>query len=285
MAAQQDAHNRRTFILAIIAIAVSGTLGLGNLLYQVHRDRSNKASAEVRFGKIETALRILAGATAPQLEKSVDDSLRSAVAEPTKTKEHLEFAGAVIQQLREANVSMSNAGVKDASQHLENLVETKHDIPQVWTTAGEFITYRSQMLTGWEQVNLPLCATQSPQSKIYRTDASKTKDAMDVTHGPFEYHYCKIILDSPPTTAALSPILQWSDVLLDHCVVFYNGGPIIIVPVKVGIDMPAGPPIGKIHFNSCTFLFSLPNIPDPDGQRLIKSLLASVGNNLEFGTS
>ncbi len=236
---------------------------------------------EVRFGKIETALRILTGAVAPQLEKSVDDSLRSAVGDSTKAKESVEFAGDVIHQLRTSSIPMSTTGLKEASLNLENLVETKRNIPQVWSTAGEFITYRSQMIAGWELSNLPLCTTHSPESDISKLEESG--HYITATMGPFKYRYCKIVIDSPDATAWLSPVLQMRDIILDHCAVFYNGGPIVVLPVKVATTMPAGPPGGKILFNTCTFTFSLPNTPHPDGQRLIKNLLASADNNTAFG--
>jgi hypothetical protein len=285
MSKEQDIHNRRTFRLAIVSIVVSAVIGAGNLGYQIYRDHLNKTSADTRFGKIETALRILTGATAPQLEKSVDDSLRSAVVDPTKTKEHVEFAGAVIHQLREASVPMSNAIVKDASLHVENLIDTKYDIPQVWTTAGEFLTYRSQMLAGWEQVNFPLCTTQNPQAQIYKSEAGQKQGQINVTHGPFKFHDCKIILDSPEATMSLSPLLQFADVVLNHCAVFYNGGPVIIVPVKIATEQATGPPIGKLYFNDCIFVFSFSRMPDPNGQRLVKTLLVSAGNTLQFNPS
>ena len=73
-----------------------------------------------------------------------------------------------------------------------------------------------------------------------------------LTHGPVEFHDCKIILDSPAATVKLSHDLSFADVVFTRCTVFYNGGPIVFVPVKVGRDTPAKL-IGQITFENCTF--------------------------------
>jgi hypothetical protein len=146
MGKEQDAHNRRTFRLALWSIIVSLIIGLGNIGYQIFRDHSNRISTETRFGKIETALRLLTGSVAPQLQKALDDSLASAlVGDQQKANEHIEFAKTVIHQLREAKVTQPAAAIETTRQGLETLVQEKATLPSAWGTAAEFISYRSAL--------------------------------------------------------------------------------------------------------------------------------------------
>jgi hypothetical protein len=284
MTKEQDEHNKRTFRLALASLIVSGLLAGGNLAYQIIRDHSSKASLEARFVKIETALRILTGAAAPQLEKAVDDSLRSALAEPTKAKPNAEFAGQVIRQMGDANITMSNATIKNASEHLESLIENKADIAEVWTTAGQFLTYRSEMLSGWAQTALPSCSKQLPVGLATNKASVPTSDGrytVEVTHGPMVYRNCKIILDSPEATATLSQYLNLGDLVFKQCAIFYHGGPIVFVPVRVATQTVTAP-TGKLIFTDCLFNFSLPRVPPIEGQKLVTTVLISPSGNGEF---
>jgi hypothetical protein len=143
--------------------------------------------------------------------------------------------------------------------------------------AAEFISYRSQMLENWKNTNLPNC-TDKPAQGIGNMEG-KT-----FTHGPLEYHNCKIILDSPATTQALSPELGIADVAFYDCAVFYGGGPVILVPVKVAIEQPPQI-IGNIIFKNCLFVLSLSTAPPPDGQNFVIKLLTEPPNDAHFHPS
>jgi len=284
MAKWQEAHSNRNFALAIISLIATALLGFGNFGYQIYRDRSNKASSETRFGKIEATLRLLTGAVAPQLQKAVDDNLSSALAKPNEAKDKLVRAESVIHQLRESTVSLPNDAVDRTSQQLNDLVTVKSDLPETWATVGEFITYRSQVIGGWRESTLPLC-THNAASGHSGTFKYRVKEgSKEVSHGPVEYDNCKIILDSLDATAELSLDLSFADVIFRHCVVFYNGGPIILFPIKVGAETPAKL-VGSLNFQDCLFIFSFPTIPVPQGQQLARTILTTSGNNAVFTPS
>jgi len=148
--------------------------------------------------------------------------------------------------------------------------------PDFWPTVAEFVSYRSQMLNGWQESTLPACTDKPPIGR----GVSTIKGSREVTHGPLVYSYCKIVLDSVGATLSLSPHLSFADVVFEHCAIFYSGGPIVLFPVKIARDSPAKL-IGAISFNDCLFSFSFPAVPSPDGQKLAKALLAATSNSVQ----
>jgi hypothetical protein len=273
----QDVHNRRTFTLAIISLIVSGLLGIGNVGFQVWRDHSNQKSNEIRFTGIQTSLRLLTATVAPQLQKAVDDSLASALVKPSQAKDKVVFAGSIIEQLNQSSIPLPSEEVVKTGMQLSDLTIASHEIPEVWETAGKFINYRSKMVTGWENSNLPPCSETN--LKIKELDV---KDSIiTVKHGPAELNYCKIILDSPEATALLSPALGLADVVCNHCMIFYSGGPIVLIPQKVTADLPPFL-LGNVLFKDCTFAFSLKGTPPGSGQKLTQDLLTATTNSVRL---
>jgi hypothetical protein len=206
-------------------------------------------------------------------------SLTSAVSpDPQKAKKELAQVTDSFQKLGRAKVNLPEQTVSDTSEQLIALSNTHKDLPETWTAIGAFITYRSQMIRGWQETNLPLCTAQFHKFKLLGK-IGETKDTTTFEHGPVEIHDCKIILDSPETTAELSPDLSMADVVFTHCAVFYNGGPIILVPVKVARDMPPTL-VGHMTFTDCLFIVSLSGVPAPHGTDFARALLSSPDENL-----
>jgi hypothetical protein len=159
----------------------------------------------------------------------------------------------------------------------KKLLATDTQAPGFWPAASEFISYRSQVTVGWNNVNLPLCGT-TPAAAEINSITPKGREGnnakLEMSHGPFVYRDCKIILDSPEATASISPVLGFGDLIFDHCVVFYNGGPIVLVALKVAAEPPPHL-VGDLNFTNCLFVFSFPVAPPPVGQRLATTLLAA----------
>ena len=88
--------------------------------------------------------------------------------------------------------------------------------------------FRSQMIRGWQETNLPLCDDQFHRARFTFHAGSNVAE-----HGPVEIHDCKIVHDSLNASKNLSTDLSFADVVFTHCAVFYNGGPIVLVPVKM----------------------------------------------------
>jgi hypothetical protein len=149
MSKTSEAQANRAFWLSVIALVVSSVISVAALIYQIYRDRQARTSTDTRFAKVETVLRMLTAAVAPQLQKAVDDSLASALAKPDEAKEKLVFAGQVIHQLRQATQQaalVQPAALIKTSEQLTGIVSAKSDLPQTWETVGEFISYRSSVL-------------------------------------------------------------------------------------------------------------------------------------------
>ncbi len=213
-------------------------------------------------------------------EKTITENLSSAIStSPDKAKKPLIQVVSSIHQFQAAKVSLPDKTIEEATEELNKLSNVHQDLPETWSAIGAFITYRSQIIRGWEETNLPLCDNQ-----FHGATASTEKGSNVVTHGPVEVHDCKIILDSPGFTANLSVDLELADVIFTHCAVFYNGGPIIFVPVKVARDTPPKF-VGQMIFKECLFVVSLPGVPDSHGMEFARALLSSHSGTVELKPS
>jgi len=178
---------------------------------------------------------------------------------------------------RKQNVRIPPRVVDDLSKQL-NATETS--TADFWPTAAEFISYRSQLLTEWRAADLPPCLTGRP-GQSGKFTASIKQGSKELTHGPVEYNNCKIVLDSQAATAELSMDLSFADVLCNHCVVIYNGGQIVIMPMKIATETPAQL-VGKLIFEDCLFVLSFPTVPTQQGQQLTRTLLAASSNTVSI---
>jgi hypothetical protein len=280
--AEDDRARKWSLRIAILSLILTTIFSAANFGYQVWRDRSTKKSTDARFGNIESVLRLLTGTVALQLQKAVDDSLVSAISANTRddAKDKLIFASSAIRQLADAKVTLNPTGSIDMTRYLDRVAQVHQDLPETWRVIGDFISYRSETAETFEQSALPRC-TDMP-AKFSGTSKNGTKEGeVVITHGPFEFHDCKIPLDSPETTLDLSLNLSLSDVIFTRCAVFYRGGKIVVFPVKVARDTPAGI-VGHASFKDCIFSFSFSRIPTPQGQRLALAVLESPPNDVQF---
>lgn len=287
---QQGAYNRSSLRVAIASIIVTVVLWTGNFAYGIWKDHRTVQSSDSRFANIETSLRLLTATVAPQLQKAIDDSLRSALSTPADTADNIRYAKAAISQLRESHIAIQPAAAAQTAQKLAELSIADKSSPEIWSTAAEFVTYRSESLTNWRQISLPVC-TNEPLQFAY--DEIRKDGHVTVTHGPITFSNCKIILDSPEASLLLSSALSIADVAFEHCVIFYGGGPIVLTQTSAALSLPdahvfipAGAVHGSIFFKDCFFRFTLQNIPPEAGRRLTRTLLASSdGATFQFEAS
>jgi hypothetical protein len=207
-------------------------------------------------------------------------TLSSAISTQTdQAKKGLAQAATTIRQLQSAKVRLPDKVTADTSDTLTKISDVHQDLPETWSAIGEFITYRSQMVHGWQETNSASCNDQFHRFKMTAPIDEETKT---ITHGPVEVHDCKIILDSPEATSDLSIDLSFADIIFTHCTVFYNGGPVVLVPIKVARDNPPKL-IGRIIFQDCAFILNLPKVPSPQGIEFTRALLSNPTEHLEFG--
>jgi hypothetical protein len=279
--AEEDRARKWSLRIAILSLVLTSVFSAANFGYQLWRDRSIKKSTDTRFGNIESVLRLLTATVAPQLQKAVDDSLVSAISAKTNSdaRNSLEFAGAALHQLRDSKVAFNPTEATETIRHLDQVIQKHQNIPETWRVVGEFISYRSQITETFEQLGLPLC-TKMATTFTGTVENGPTEGSEKITHGPVEFHDCKIMLDSPEATFHLSFNLSLSHVIFRHSVVFYGGEEIRIVPMKVARDTPAAI-IGQLAFTDCLFVFSLPGIPNMQGQKLVLAVLESPPNYVQ----
>jgi hypothetical protein len=290
MGKEQDAHNRRTFWLSFVALVASVSLGLGNLEYQIHRDNSNRRSTEKRFSNIETVLRLLTAATAPQMQKAVDDSLQTALAEPSKAKESIEYAGAIIRQFRNANVSIPESDLTKTGSQLATLLGARGNLPQAWNTAGEFISYRSQSsvadLSYLKTSGLPDCTDRPAHPmKIQTMNEARTKMTVSSEY----FSDCRITLDSPKDQTVINGILLTGEsfaLAFKNCLIVYRGGNINLItaladhPITIFTDNPEHGLLTHVEvkqtlfFEQCLFDMELNGEPSQFGQQFTQELVA-----------
>ena len=197
--------------------------------------------------------------------------------EPRQVKKELAQVTDSIHKLSKAKISLPEQTVNETTEQLTTVSNTHKDLPETWTAIGAFITYRSQMIRGWQETNLPLCDDQFHRAKFTSHAGSNVLE-----HGPVEVHDCKIVLDSLDASKNLSIDLSLADIVFTHCAVFYNGGPIVLVPVKMATDSPARL-IGRMSFKECLFIVSLPGVPAAHGEEFARALLSAPDGNLELG--
>ena len=299
-----DLQTRRTFRLAVVSVLIAAS-GLG---YQIYRDSHPKASTEARFAKIETALRLLTGAVAPQLQKAVDDSLAAALQKPSEAKEQLKYSSQIIRQLRDSNIHLPTAAIANTSASLSNVVSSTPDaeLPQTWATVADFISYRSSMffsgdVTALSQSELPDCTENLPT----HMQVQKVIDDSHMITTRAEYSNCRITLDSKGDAVRLNYALKngYALITFKHCLVVYRGGNVAINfgwtklenvqyafsdtdsgPQKVG---PGTVTIegNAIEFDNCLFDFYMDNVPPSNGKMVSRHLLAQNSPVLSLPTT
>ncbi len=255
---EQKSKFNQLIIPGLFTVIFGALIGLYTLLYT----QGTKITAILTVLQPQTALKNIAA---------------TVTMEPKQAKKELAQVTDSFRQLSQANVNLPVKTIDETTEQL-SLISTAHqDLPETWTAIGAFITYRSQMIRGWQETNLPLCDDQFHRAKFTSHAGSNVLE-----HGPVEVHDCKIVLDSLAASKNLSIDLSLADIVFTHCAVFYNGGPIVLVPVKMATNTPAQL-IGRMSFKDCLFVISLPGVPATHGEEFARALLSAPEGNLELG--
>lgn len=173
--------------------------------------------------------------------------------------------GRALITIQETKASIQPAVLSDLSK---KLVETDHAVPDYWPLASWIINYRSSMIVGTSLGNwsvFPPCPgvvdlDSSPDAYTQKVDP-KTR----IHFGPkvpierIGNQDCMVQLDG-------HRVSRWD---CKHCIVKYSGGPLSLHDVR---------------FENCLFIFDFPSdrVPQPSGERLSETLLASNLTNVEI---
>lgn len=237
----------------VVTVCLAGWLGwLTNLVIN-----TKNSVASVQKSQSEIAGRL-----------AKDDLLEHAALPLEEFKATLPDLKSAVAMARQHHVVVPPKVVEDLKQ---KLLTTDKSAPGFWPATSALITYQSQAAENWSIWNLPSCITQMHKRKLLQDVSPGTQT---VALGPVEVSDCQIVLDSPEADQHLSFDLSMGSVIFHHCVIFYNGGAITIVPVKVATQSPAKIN-GDLQFDNCLFVFSLPDNPSQQGQKFAETLLAA----------
>lgn len=179
-------------------------------------------------------------------------SLTSAVSpDPQKAKIELAEVKDSFRTLNKSKINLPEQTVNETTERLTMVSTTHKDLPETWSAIGAFITYRSEMIRGWQETNLPPCDDQFHHATFYPPGKQNPDGSTTIEHGPVEVHDCKLILDSFATSKNLSVDLSIADIVFTHCAIFYDGGPIVLVPVKMSTDSKPPELLGSLTFRQC----------------------------------
>jgi hypothetical protein len=204
----------------------------------------------------------------------------------TATREHIKASPAVVSRLQ------------------NKLAALKPDAPNYWQTAGELITYRSQIsVPNYQQLmspDLPNCVDKPPIPMQINMDAETEMGLVGeaikpggLQRSPAIYENCRFTLDSPIEKAMIPELAEGRsyDLMFRHCQIVYHGGPITLLtpnpkptaitgygPTRSDVFMIVGQ---TIIFVDCVLLFDIKAPPVPDGQKLTRQLLSQSGSTLK----
>lgn len=242
-------------------------LGVVGLLYTVGHDFFQSRSSDRRFGNIETALRILTQTVAPQVYKSIDDSLNAALnqndADAAKTLNSTQVA---IKRLNDLQVVPDNTQLVQSGTSLVHVVNAHPNLPETWRVAGQLIDYR---FAPNASKSLPDCqpsgTTASLQKNLFYPPNSEPTGYI---FAGFTLSNCTLRLDDPASILRTKSIQFASQtkgiafaLQLINVHVVYHGGAII--------------PVRALVFQNCTFEFEVNAPPPAPMSQMMETLLAT----------
>ncbi len=203
---------------------------------------------------------MLTETVAPQLYKSVDDSLSSATIQTNgDAAKTLLDANFEIKQLQNLQPIPDSSRITRSGTLLSAVVNTHPDLPETWQTAAQLITYRSVASN-----NIPLTSKPCRNMNIV-IDGER---GVDGVYEHLELSNCVMDLDN-------NPAIGWNDMpgyeylVLHNVRIRYKGGEI--------------PNLGRVLFDHCVFEFQINVVPPAPAQYLTKTLLlASDINKVSF---
>jgi hypothetical protein len=267
--------NRVTPYLSLATLLLS----LIGFAYMIYRDAHAGHSNDRRFAAIESSLRTLTQMAAPQIYQSISDSLQYAsIQDAAHASQALHGVDAALQQLRNASVTPDQNKLKNSSQLLSKLISVHPELPEVWQTASELISYRSEPQSTTTIQNLGNCVdrpwtvlTPPPPNPL---PPGKLLDGV-------MYHDCTLVIDDLPAfmngpagrglllAQIKAPGRVYLSLILQNVHVVYRGGEIL--------------PAFLMIFQNCTFGWDIPRtVPPSNGRHLTSGLLAADLSNFRI---
>ena len=265
VATAQEKKAQKTTQRISMAMLILGTLSLG---YTVVKDYVGGRSSDKRLGNIETSLRVLTQTVAPQIYKSIDDSLRSALTQngPDSAKS-LAGAQANMKQLQALNVRLDAKQLMQSGDVLANVTLAHPELGEVWATSGQLISYRSQSSGVPSPRSQDSCFTQGGNATVLNPPVPPGgKLIFQLIDSD-----CTLVIDDK---AGFERSQAYQEFLKVHSL--FPNEYYALVLHRVHVVYHGGAIVGAalLAFDNCTFEFQVPNVVPPDeGKTLVRDLL------------
>lgn len=265
VATAQEKKAQKTTQRISMAMLILGTLSLG---YTVVKDYVGGRSSDKRLGNIETSLRVLTQTVAPQIYKSIDDSLRSALTQngPDSARS-LAGAQANMKQLQALNVRLDAKQLMQSGDVLANVTLAHPELGEVWATSGQLISYRSQSSATAPSPEQVDCATENGTAlPLVPPGPPGSTRALRLN-----YANCTLVIDDEAGFERGGGYKELLEIRKQ-----YPSEGFALRLYQVRVIYRGRPLIGAafVEFHNCTFEFQVPKIvPSDDGKKLVRELL------------
>lgn len=288
-----------TVVMAFLALLAFGAGAVYQATARVEKQTAFQTRTESRLDNIEKILRNIQGQLATQ------SVINHASLPLPDFKATLPDLSSAIDAAKQQKIKVPAQVMGDLQQKLR----ASTDAPDFWSTAAQFISYRSQdAVRDFESLarpDLPNCTDHdpTPMDLIVKGDVEKNGRANDILMLPdtssetgkgnqlvtARYEDCRFILDSPEESAKVPFLRDGRSVALTfkHCQIVYRGGPIrLLTPnprptalssrgeTRSDVYVFVGQ---RVHFENCLFLFVVNSRPPAEGQWLTTQLLVQNG--------
>jgi hypothetical protein len=232
----------------IIAIGTLGAcLASGFSIWNtIHESSKTRTSVQGQVTRIQSDLRMLTVAVAPQLLGQIGPVVTSILSVPaTAVPSRLQQPIDALRLLRTQQAKNPASEITAASSAVKQLTTARPDVPQVWQAAAELVSYRSE----------------SPYyGQLKYADPESLRPCVGGVGGIFHnFSYqanynCAFVLDGRVI----------HDSRLVRVFVIYHGG---------DLEMK------NVEFQDCIFIFDFRAVPQPSGRVYMDNLLAV--NNIQ----
>jgi hypothetical protein len=186
--------------------------------------------------------------------------LNSSPQTPAQTQTNLAAAASVLQTTKIGNTKPDSVNLKAISEKLVDDQNRYPELPQVWTTTGVFINYKSESLLADYNIILE-------HAKGKSCDDAKVEVKEDGRFKKGSAHFTTNISDCETSLERMALGLPTMSVdgklqpmIFINAIIHYQGGAI---------------PTRELQFHNCIFQFDVPVVPPSLGQRMLQALISA----------
>jgi hypothetical protein len=271
-------------VLGPLITIIFGGIGF----WQVHR---GKVSLQGQVTRLQSDIQMVTAIVAPQLLQRLGTVVTSAISLPAKdVAVAANQAREIIRTLRKDKFPVQRNEIIEAASATSALAKAHPDVPQVWQTAAELVSYRSELSQITLPKDLPNCLYTIVPGNNFDRITTPSGQKVDVpgfssyqSSGGWMSHVmlanCVLYLDAQgfedtpvgkffAEVRKQHPNTSLFSLVLSNARIVYSGGTIL--------------PVTEVQFTNCIFDFKPSSItPASRGRALTDQLLTA---NLDTGT-